>query len=183
MDRLKIIIESIVRDLLNEEGRFQQSQFPHNSRSHRERNVGNPIIGHGNGSHSNQDVTSQVSTVDDNGANFTSSDRHYCISDKNFLKYKSAHFDNTSIKSTMDFFGGNTENLRREIDLLNGAAKRNGKALYYRTITSKTNKKKSQMSGRMSNTFWEFSFDGINWYLLLPNAVEKMKKSKLVTQK
>ena len=64
MNRLRILIENIIREYLCEEGRFTGGPDPHNSRSHRERNVGNPIIGHGNGSHSNQDVVSQPSTYD-----------------------------------------------------------------------------------------------------------------------
>lgn len=183
MNELRILIENIVREYLTEEGRFSVSQFPYNSRSHRERNVGNPIISHGNGNHSNQDVVSQVSTVDDNGANFDSGQRHYCISEKNMIKYKWYNFGNTQVKSTMDFFGGNMTELRREIDRLNGAATRNKKSLIYRTITSKDKSNMSDKSDHMLYTFWEFSFDGgQTWYLMIPNGTDKMKKSKMIAK-
>lgn len=184
MNRLRLLIENIVRECLNEEGRFSISQFPLNSRSHREQNVGNPIISHGNGNHSNQDVVSQVSTVDDNGANFDSGDRHYCISEKNMMKYKWYNFKNPDVKSTMDFFGNNMTELRREIDRLNGAATRNGKTLIYRTITSKDRASASDRSDHMLYTFWEFSFDnGQTWYVMIPNGADKMKKSTMVTKR
>ena len=181
MEELRILIENIVRQCLNEEGRFAKSPTPHNSRSHRERNVANPIISHGNGNHSNQDVVSQVSTYDDNGANFESS-RTFCISDKNFLRYKWSNFNNTRVNSTMDFFGGDISKLRLEIDRLNGAAMRNGRQLIYRTITSESYRDSSERSGNMLHSFWEFSFDGNTWYLMMPNGVDRLKKTTMIAK-
>lgn len=181
MDRLRLIIENIVRECLMESGRFVHGMYPHNSRSHRERNVANPIISHGNGSHSNQDVVSQVSTFDDNGSNFRSGKEHYCISDRDFIKYKMQNFGNARLKSTMDFFGGNEVELRREIDRLNGAAKRNDRGLMWRTITCESKSALSNRTDHMLYTFWEFSFNGgDNWYIMKPNAVDNMKESVFV---
>ena len=180
MNRLRILIENIVREYLCEEGRFAGSPTPFNSRAHRERNVANPIIGHGNGSHSNQDVVSQVSTVDHNGAKFVSG-CHYVVSDDKIRQYKQVNFGNENLKSTMDFFGEGAKGeieLRREIDRLNGAAKRNRRPLKWRTIIPKEKAAISRRSGHMLYTFWEFSLNGGNsWYILIPNAVEKMKPS------
>ena len=180
MNSLKILIENIVRECLLEGGRFEQGPTPFNSRSHRERNISNPIIGHGNGNHSNQDVVGQVSTVDYNGANFVSS-RHYLVTDERIKRYKESNFNNDKVKSSMDFFGEGAKGevaLRREIDRLNGAAYRNQKPLMWRTIVPKSKIALSRRSGRMSHTFWEFSLDrGSTWYVLIPNSIEKMKQS------
>lgn len=179
MNGLRILIENMVREYLYEEGRFTGGPSPHNSRSHRERNVGNPIIGHGNGSHSNQDVVSQVSTYDIFGAGFDG--QHCILGDNKFKKYLETNFNNEILHSTMDFFGDDANglrSLRREIDRLNGAAERNGRGLLWRTITPKAKLKIALKNGFMLYTFWEYSFNnGKNWYILVPNAIDKMKNS------
>jgi hypothetical protein len=46
------------------------------------------------------------------------------------------------------------------------------------TITSESNKKTSQRTEQMAKTFWEFSFDGEEWYIMKPNPVISLKISK-----
>lgn len=181
MNRLRILIENIIREYLCEEGRFTSGPDPHNSRSHRERNVGNPIIGHGNGGHSNQDVVSQPSTYDIFGAGF---DGQHCVVGINkFKNYLDTCFSGRKIKSTMDFFGNNAEGLRQircEIDRLNGSAERNGRKLIWRTITPKDKIRIELKSGFMLNSFWEYSFNGgQTWYVLVPNSIYTMKPSTI----
>ena len=179
MNRLRILIENIIREYIEEAGRFAGGPTPHNSRSHREGNVGNPIIGHGNGNHSNQDVAPQVSTFDIFGANFNG--QHCVLGDNKFKNYVTANFNNEKIRSTMDFFGDNARglgDLRREIDRLNGAAERGGRRLMWRTVTPKEKLRIALKNGFMLYTFWEYSFNGgKNWYVLVPNSIEKMKPS------
>lgn len=170
MDRLKRIINEAINDALFEiVARYRDTATPHHSKA-----IEPPVS---NGSHSSWDRTPEVSPSDWNGERFVSSE-HYCIPDKRFLFYKVKIFGNPDIKSTMDIFGNSTEALRKEIDRLNGAARRNGKHLIYRTITSESNAAQSDKSGNMINTFWEYSFNGgQNWYVMMPNGVDKMKES------
>lgn len=176
MDRLKQYITKIIKECL-EESRFFDTATPHNSHVERAYNLGRNPLSTDIGGHSTNDVVSQVSTVDDNGANFVS-EEHNTVSDNRFTFYKVKNFGSPNIKSTMDLFGGSVQELRREIDRLNGAARRNRKSLTYRTITSESNANTSNRSGHMVNTFWEFSFDGgQTWYIMMPKAVETMKQS------
>ena len=100
-----------------------------------------------------------------------------------FNIYKIKNFGNIDVADTLSFFGrgaSGEKELRRAIDTLNGAADRNGKTLSYRTITSETNKGISERTSYMKNTFWEYSFNGNDWYILIPNPVQTMKLSKLI---
>ena len=100
-----------------------------------------------------------------------------------FNIYKIKNFGNIDVVDTLSFFGrgaSGEKELRRAIDTLNGAADRNGKTLSYRTITSETNKGISERTSYMKNTFWEYSFNGNDWYVLIPNPVQTMKLSKLI---
>lgn len=181
MNRLRILIENIIREYLCEEGRFTSGPDPHNSRSHRERNVGNPIIGHGNGNHSNADVASMPSTDDIFGAGFKG--QHCVVGEKKFKAYLETCFSGRNIKRTMDFFGDSAKGLSRlrsEIDRLNGAAKRNGRSLKWRTITPKDKIRTEIKSNFMLNSFWEYSFNGgQTWFILVPNSIEVMKPSSI----
>lgn len=164
------------------EGRYTDTATPWNSRSDRSRNLGyNPLYAD-NGGHSNNDVVSQVSTFDRNGASFKPSD-NLVVSDNKFIIYKIKTFGNDKVESTLSIFGSGASGereLRRAIDTVNGAADRNGRHVTYRTITSETNRRASMSSGHMTKTFWEFSLDGgRSWYILKPNPVIDMKKSGL----
>ena len=177
------VIRRIVRETLNDilsEDRFDTTATPYNSRSDRTKGLGrNPLVAD-NGGHSNNDVVSQVSTFDYNGENFRADGRHACVSDNKFIIYKIKNYGSDTIDSTKSVFGS-TKELRRAIDQLNGGARRNGKHVMYRTITSVSNKAKSERSDYMVGTFWEFSLNyGRDWYLLVPDPLMKMKLSKLV---
>lgn len=176
MKHLREVIEKIVKECL-EENRYFDTATPYNSHNVRRVNLGRNPLHTDIGGHATNDVVSQVSTVDDNGANFVS-EEHHVVSDNRFTFYKVKNFGSPDIKSTMDLFGGNEKELRREIDRLNGAATRNDKGLKYRTITSESNANSSNKSRHMLNTFWEFSFNGgQTWYVMMPNAVDNMKQS------
>lgn len=182
MLNIKTIIKKAINKAINEY-RYSDSSTPINSKeytySYRCVNPTSVDVG----SHSSNDVLSQPSTFDKNGENFVTDD-NIVLSDNKFTIYKIKNFGNDNIQSTLDFFGkgkNGEKNLRKEIDTLNGASTRNGKSLIYRTITSQSYKNKSENSGKMLYTFWEFSFDnGATWYILKPNGTQNMKPSKLI---
>ena len=182
MENLKKLIESIVREVINE-GRYDGSITPLNTRSNVRKHLGDNPLFADNGGHSNQDVVSQVSTFDNNGANFIS-DKNIVVPDNKLIIYKIKNFGNDSIESTLNLFGSGAageKELRRAIDTLNGGARRNGKSVIYRTITSEAFEKISKRTGHMSKTFWEFSLDGGNtWNILKPKPIENLQPSKLV---
>lgn len=180
-NKLINIIESTIKEILTEH-RYDFSPTPYNSRTNRDVNLGTNPLSVDNGGHSNNDVLSQVSTIDNNGANFKS-DNNVTLSPNKFIIYKIKNFGNDTIPSTMSLFGSGVygeKNLRNAIDNLNGAARRNGKNVVYRTITSDMSKDKAAKSGYMIDTFWEFSLDnGQTWNILQPKPVENIKQSKL----
>ena len=152
MNKLKRIIDECVRKALYE-GVFDKTATPHLSKTDASRTLGINPLSVDNGGHASRDKVLQPSTIDPNGANFDG--EHIFVSDNKFMIYKVKNFGNPDIKDTLQFFG-NTKELRRAIDIVNGAAKR----------------------GYMSKTFWEFSFDGNEWYILKPNPVQTLKISK-----
>lgn len=179
---LKTLIYEALNDLLNEY-RYQDSTTPINSRTDAIRNLGVNPLTVDNGGHTPNDVLSQPSTFDRNGATFQSKE-NIVLSDNKFIIYKIKNFGNDKISSTMDLFGKGSngeKSFRKEIDVMNGAATRNGRHLIYRTITSDSNKVKSDATGHMSGTFWEFSYDrGNTWYIMKPNGTQNMQSTKLI---
>lgn len=179
---LKTLITETIKEVINE-FRYQDTATHLNSKDLRYRNIGKNPLAVDNGGHSSNDVLSQPSTFDRNGATFRSED-NIVLSDNKFTIYKIKNFGTDKINSTMDLFGKGTngeKSFRKEIDIMNGAATRNSINLLYRTITSVSNASKSKSTGGMINTFWEFSYDnGNTWYVMKPNGTQEMRASKLV---
>lgn len=182
MKTIKDLIHEAINELIDEY-RYQDSTTPINSKAATLRNLGVNPLAVDNGGHSSNDTVAQPSTFDRNGATFKSKD-NVVLSDNKFIIYKIKNFGTDKISSTMDLFGrgaNGEKSFRKEIDIMNGAAKRNGRHLLYRTITSISNADKSNSTGNMSNTFWEFSYDGGNtWYIMKPNGTQDMRASKLI---
>jgi len=171
---LKRFILECVRQTLNEESYYRDTATPEGFR----RNEWSGQDGRGN--HSGKlDKTTEHPQDDRNGRNFVA--KHYVVSDNRLAFYKVKIFGNPNIKETRSLFGKNNAKaeveLRRAIDTVNGAADRNGKILRFRTITSESFKELSERTSYMSNTFWEFSFDGDEWYVLKPEPVQNLKVS------
>lgn len=178
-ERVKRFIDECVREALLEEGIFDKSATPIMSKSDAWRELGTNPLRTDVGGHAANDELRQPSTFDVNGANFKG--ENLVVSDNKFMMYKVKNFGNPDIEGTLSLFGNGAnaeKELRRAIDTLNGAARRNGKYLQYRTITSRSNSSVSEKTGHMRKTFWEFSFDGNEWYILKPNPVQSLKVSK-----
>ena len=177
---LKQMIYECARQAIRESF-YDDTATPNVSKADAQRELGINPLRTDVGGHSAHDEVGQPSTVDKNGANFDG--EHIVVSDNRFTFYKVKNFRTTDIKDTLSLFGNGAsgeKELRRAIDTVNGAADRNGKFLRYRTITSETNKVISERSSYMRNTFWEFSFNGTEWYILKPNPVQNMKQSTFV---
>lgn len=163
------------------EGYYDDSATPLFSRAKTQRELGVNPLAVDNGNHTPTDTLRQPSTYDTNGANFKG--ENIIVSDNKFMFYKLKNFGSDKVNGTLQFFGKGAsaeKGLRAAIDTINGAAKRNGKYVTYRHITSESNKQKSKNSGFMSNTFWEFSLDGGNtWNILRPNPIDSMQKSQV----
>ena len=130
------------------------------------------------GNRPTSDTFRQVTHDDPSGANFDG--EHIFVSESGFIIYKVKNFANPDLSGVMSLFG-NTKELRRAIDTVNGAARRGGKPLKWRTISDKKQEKIVKRSKYQSYTFWEFSFDGGNqWFILKPNPVQSIKPSKFV---
>lgn len=175
----KALYESI-KQAINESW-YTNTATPYMSRSEANRELGRNPLRTDVGKHSPREEVRQPSTFDRNGANFKG--EHIILSDNQFNIYKIKNFGKLEIDGTLAFFGrGATgeKELRRAIDTLNGAADRNGRFLSYRTITSVTKKNVSERTNYMKDTFWEFSFNNSEWYILKPNPVQSMKLSKLI---
>lgn len=178
MNKLRKLIDECVRRAIYE-GTYDKTATPHHSKMDDIINMGKNPLTVDVGGHAKDDRLRQVSTIDWNGANFEG--EHIVVSDNKFMIYKIKNFGNPDINGTLQLFGqgaNGEKELRRAIDTVNGAATRNKKPLYYRTITSESNRRASEMSSHMVKTFWEFSFDGSEWYILKPNPVVSMKVSK-----
>ena len=173
-----IISENIVSKIC--EGWYDNGQNPNFSQGNTFRNLGKNPLFVDNGGHANADNVTQPSTFDTNGANFRG--KNYILTPNQFMIYKVKNFGSPDIQSTMSIFGKGSageKELRRAIDLVNGAATRNGKNVMYRTFTSEETDKQSLKSGRILGTFWEFSLDGgQTWCILKPSPVTSMKISK-----
>ena len=103
--------------------------------------------------------------------------QHIFVTDNKFLMYKVKNFGNPDVKDTLQFFG-NTAEFRRAKDTIDGASKRGGKPVYYRTISPESERSKIERGDFMVKTFWEFSFDGDEWYIMKPQPVQTLKISK-----
>ena len=163
-NRLKqIIYESVVRGIY--EGRYTTTAAPHTSKAEAQRELGSNPLRTDVGGHAAHDEVAQPSTVDDNGANFDG--EHILLPDSRFTFYKVKNFGTPNIKDTLSLFGQNPATseveLKRAIDTVNGAAKRNKKHLIYRTFAPES---------KPRTKFWEFSFDnGQTWYILKPHPI------------
>ena len=176
----KNALNESVRNALSEAW-YTNTATPYMSKSEANRELGRNPLRTDVGKHSPNEEGRQPSTFDRNGANFKG--EHIVLSDNKYNIYKIKNFGKLEISGTLAFFGNGAsgeKELRRAIDTLNGAADRNRKPLYYRTITSESNKSVSERTNYMKETFWEFSFNGSEWYILMPNPVQTMKISKLV---
>ena len=174
------MIYKYVVEALNEAW-YTTTATPYLAKTEAQRELGSNPLRTDVGNHSPNDEVRQPSTFDKNGANFDG--QHIVVSENRFTFYKVKNFGTTDIKDTLSLFGRGAsaeKELRRAIDTVNGAADRNGRFLRYRTITSETKKAISERTSYMSNTFWEFSFNGSEWYILKPNPVQSMKLSTFV---
>lgn len=178
MNKLRKLIDECVRRAIYE-GVYDKTATPHISKADVRRDIGINPLRTDVGGHAAHDEVTQPSTITPDEENFVSKE-NIVVSDNQFTIYKIKNFGNDGLKGTMDFFGGSTVELARAINTMNGAARRNHKPLYYRTITSESNKKVSERSQQMSKTFWEFSFDGEEWYIMKPNPVVGLKISKFI---
>lgn len=182
MDNIKTYVYNIIKKVINE-GRYDDTTSPYNSRAERRYSLNQNPLTIDNGGHSSNDILSQPSTYDKNGSRFTTNN-NIILSDNKFTIYKIKNFGTDKINATIDLFGHGASGeklLRKEIDIMNGAATRNGKGLMYRTITSETFEQRSRKTHFMTNTFWEFSFNnGVTWYILKPNGTQNMQESKLI---
>ena len=169
----QIILES-VRQAINESF-YRNTTTPHVSKAEAQRELGSNPLRTDVGNHSAHDEVGQPSTTDEWGANFDG--EHFVVSDNRFTFYKVKNFGSPNVKDTKSLFGSEKE-LRKAIDIVNGAAERNKKFVKFRTITSDSFQKLSEKTSYMSNTFWEFSYGGGEWYILKPNPVQTLKISK-----
>lgn len=183
MNKLKQIIREVVESALMEVwyDRYHDSETPINSRSRRYYSMGKNPLTVDNGNHPTNDITALPSTEDYNGSQFVSSEE-IGLKPGQFMIYKIKNFGSDKVKGTLSLFGESAsgeKELRKAIDIINGAASRNGKYVIYRTLTSVDSNihKKSDVA----NTFWEFSLnDGNTWYILKPNPIQKMQQSKYI---
>jgi hypothetical protein len=178
MNKLGKLIDECVRRAIYE-GVFDKTATPHISKGDVRRDIGINPLRTDVGGHAAHDEVTQPSTITPDEEGFISQE-NIVISDNQLIIYKIKNFGNDKINGTMDFFGGSTVELARAINTMNGAARRNGKPLFYRTITSEGNKRASERTRQMVKTFWEFSFDGEEWYIMKPNPVVGLKISKFI---
>lgn len=173
-----------LKEVLNE-GYYDDSATPLFTRAKTQRELGVNPLAVDNGNHTPSDVLRQPSTYDSNGANFKG--ENIIVSDNKFMFYKVKNFGTDKISGTLQLFGkgANAEKgLRAAIDTISGASKRNGRYVSYRHITSESNKQKSENSGYMSNTFWEFSLDGgVTWNIMKPSPIDKMQQTRVTIKK
>jgi hypothetical protein len=170
-NRLREIINECVRKALYE-GVFDKTATPHHSKIDTIKDIGRNPLTVDNGGHPTNDKVRQPSTFDK-----ISETENLFVSDNKFLIYKVKNFGNPDIKDTMQFFG-NTPEFRRAYDTVRGAADRGGKPIYFRTISPESERAKIESHKFMIKTFWEFSFDRQEWYILKPNPVQSLKISK-----
>lgn len=172
-----LITESIFTML--KEGWYNKSTTPYFSKNDIHRNLGRNPLYVDNGNHSPADSITQPSTIDFNGERLDAEPIY--LSDNKFTIYKIKNFDTDKIESTLSFFGkgaNGEKEFRKAIDTLYGAAKRNGKNVIFRTISSSSN---PASRNSVRNAFWEFSFDnGNTWYIMKSSPIQSLKQSKLI---
>lgn len=182
MKNIRDIITEAIDEVLDEY-RYQYSATPVNSKTQIQRELGRNPLAVDNGGHPVNDILAQPSTFDTNGANFKTNNS-IVLSDNKFTIYKIKNFGTDKISATIDLFGRGSsgeKNMRKEIDIMNGVARRNGRYLMYRTITSESNQSKSRNTQGFLGTFWEFSYDnGNTWYIMKPNGTQSMRQTKLI---
>lgn len=171
MQYLKKIIDECIRRALYE-GTYDKTTYAHNSKVHDMITMGKNPLTVDVGGHNVNDRLQQASTFD-----IPFEPENLFVSDNKFMIYKIKNFGNDKINDSMAFFG-NTVEFRRALDTVRGAADRGGKGIYFRTISPESEKTKVERSKFMVKTFWEFSFDGEEWYILKPNPVQSLKISK-----
>ena len=175
----RLISESIKNILINE-GWYDNSTHPYHSKLDTQRDLGRNPLTVDNGSHASADKITQPSTIDFNGERLGSTIKSFGLSKNGLIIYKLKNFGRETINSTLELFGKSAmgeKSFRNTIDVINGAARRNGKRVVFRTIYS--SEKPPRRKDGFVGTFWEFSFDGQNWYIMKPNAVQSMKLSSL----
>ena len=172
-----IIVESITQIL--DEGLYDTTPTPHFSKTDNYRNIGSNPLTVDNGNHVSSDSISQPSTIDFNGERLDAEPIY--LSDIKFTIYKIKNFGNDGIESTLSFFGRGASGeklFRNAIDTVYGAARRNGRNVIFRTISSTDNPARRNS---VYKCFWEFSFDnGNTWNIMKPNPVQNMTQSKLI---
>lgn len=178
MNHIRRIIEECVRRALYE-GVFDKTTTPHHSKMDTIKDIGRNPLTVDNGGHSTNDKLRQPSTQDFKGEQLERKTEHIFVSENKFLMYKVKNFGNPDVNDTIQLFG-NTVGYRRAYDTVEGAANRGGKSAYFRTISPENEKTKVERSNFMVKTFWEFSFDGEEWYILKPNPVQVLKISKFI---
>lgn len=176
MKYLDRIISETIQDYINEV-RYDNDTQPHNSKTDVHNTIGINPLTVDVGGHSSQDVLSQPSTIDFSGESMNSNTEHIFVSDNKFLFYKVKNFGNPDVKSTMNFFK-KMPDFRAAIDTINGAAVRSSMGgVYFRTISPESLKDRIVASDFMIDTFWEFSYNKEDWYIVQPNPTQKMRKS------
>lgn len=174
MNKLRRIIDECVRRALYEGGYWDETATPLVT-------IGTTptrgFNGHGPGLDNGPEL--EPSTQDFEGEKFRQKTENIFVSDNKFMIYKVKNFGNPDIKDSLQFFG-NTVEFRRAKDTVDGASKRGNKEVYFRTISPESEKTKVERSDFMYKTFWEFSFDGQEWYILKPHPVQSLKISKFI---
>lgn len=175
----RLITESIKNILINE-GWYDNTTHPYHSKADTHHDLGRNPLTVDNGGHASADKITQPSTIDFNGERLGNTMKSFGLSRNGLIIYKIKNFGRETINSTLDLFGKSAmgeKSFRNTIDVINGAARRNGKRVLFRTIYS--SEKPPRRKDGFVGTFWEFSFDGQNWYIMMPNAVQSMKPSSL----
>lgn len=171
--QIKQIIKEEIVKAINETGFYSNSSTPLLNKTNARNELGLNPLRTDVGNRSANDEVGQPSTYDKNGIGFKPSETYH-LSKNKFMIYKLKNYGNPDVKGTISFFGNGAEgekNFRRNIDALNGAADRASRSLYYRVFYNENDE-------NFNKSFWEYSFDGVSWYLLLPNAPLKLKKSE-----
>lgn len=172
MNKVRRMIDECVRRALCEGGYWSKTATPL---------VTNGTTGGFKGHSPGLDNGSELepSTQDFEGEKLRQKTENIFVNDNKFMFYKVKNFGNPDVKDTLQFFG-NTVEFRRAKDTVDGASKRGDKGVYFRTISPESEKTKVERSDFMYKTFWEFSFDGEEWYILKPNPVQSLKISKFI---
>ena len=172
------IIKEAIVSVLQEAGFYTDTSTPLPSRAMTRNMLGrNPVIAD-NGNHASRDTVVQPSSIDFNGEDVTHHAQHYFVSDNKFQYYMAKNFGSLDrFQSTVQMMNG-TVAFNNAIHAVYGSAQRSGKRPILRSISPETKKNSVVRSGYLSNTFWEFSYDGGNtWYVLTARPAQTMKQS------